>query len=179
MAWDALIRRKAKGDYYHPEIWEVFLQAGEVMDQAVVDRLDMLGLVTAEAESQGLPVGDGPSQQWVGWGRLKLAVAQAVLRPGSGELMVNGEPILEYFRKTPGKARGFLLRLLEMGEVKQLLAQMEGIVRVEGSKSGSKRQAHAVAHAVARALTGYNNQLGDLLAQRGFGGVKVKASKKF
>jgi len=144
------------------------------MDQAVVDRLDMLGLAAAEAKLQGLAIGDEPFERWVGCGRYKSAVAKAVLRPGSGELGVNGQPIWEYFRKAPGKARGFLRRLLELDEVKRTLAQMEGIVRVEGSSPRSMRQAKAVAHAIARALADHDNSLKRLLKQAGFGGVQVK-----
>lgn len=178
MTWDALVGRKAKGDYYDPTTWEVFLQAGEVMDQTVVDWLDMLGLAATEAELQGLPAIEGPLEQWVGWGRFKSAVAKAMLRPGPGELRVNGEPVWEYFGEAPSKARGFLRRLLDLDEVKRILAQTEGIVRVEGSSPGSMRQAKAVAHAVARALADSDSGCKELLRQVGFGGVRVKDSEK-
>ena len=179
MAWDALVGRKAKGDYYDPKTWEVFLRAGEVMDQAVVDRLDVLGLVTAEAKLQGLLVGDEALERWLGWGRYKSAVAKAVLRPGSGELRVNGQPVWEYFKGAPSKARGFLRRLLELDMAKQVLAEMEGIVQVKGSSPTTMRQAKAVAHAIARALMDYNSGWRNLLKQAGFGGARVEDSEKF
>jgi len=170
MAWDALVGRKAKGDYYDPKTWEVFLRAGEVMDQAVVDRLDVLDLAAAEAKLQGL---------LIGWGRYKSAVAKAVLRPGSGELRVNGQPVWEYFKGAPSKARGFLRRLLELDMAKQVLAEMEGIVQVKGSSPTTMRQAKAVAHAIARALMDYNSGWRKLLKQAGFGGARVKDGEKF
>lgn len=179
MTRDALIGRKAKGDYYDQKTWEVFLRAGGVMDQAVVDRLDVLGLAATEAELQGLPDSQEPPEQWVGWGKFKSAVAKAVLRPGAGELRVNGQPVWEYFEKAPTQARGFLRRLLELNEMKQRLAQMEGIVRVQGSSPEFKRQAKAVAHAVANALADYDSSLRQRLKQKGFGGVKVKDGEKF
>jgi len=179
MSWNALVGRKAKGDYYDPRTWEVFLRAGERMDQAVIDQVDMLGLAAIEAELQGLPIGELPFEQWVGWGRYKSAVAQAVLRRGSGELRVNGKPVWEYFGEAPGKARDFLRRLLELDVAKQVLGEMEGIVRVEGSSPTTMRQAKAVAHAVARALADYDSGWKELLKQVGFGGVRVKDSEQF
>ena len=174
MAWDALVGRKAKGDYYDPQTWEVFLQAGDVMSRAVVDRLDVLGLAAAEAELQGLSVDEEAIQRWLGWGRNKSAIAKAVLQPGSGELTVNGQPVWEYFREAPNKAQGFLRRLLEMDEVKHILVQMDVIVYVEGSSSDSMRQAKSVAHAIARALAKYDNRLKEMLKRAGFWGAKVK-----
>jgi small subunit ribosomal protein S9 len=178
MMWDALVGREAKGDYYDPITWEVFLQAGQTMNQAVVDRLDVFGLAVAEIELQGLPVIEALPQEWSGWGRYKSAVAKAMLRPGSGELRVNGQSVWEYFRGAPSEAQGFLRRLLEIGDVEQALAQMDGIVRVEGSKPESKRQARAVTHAVSRALADQNSSLKKRLKQLGFGGVKVKDNAK-
>lgn len=179
IAWDALVGRKAKGDYYDPKTWEVFLQAGEVMDQAAVDRLDLLDLAEVEAELQSLSIGDEPFEQWIGWGKYKSAIAKAVLRPGSGDFRVNGQAVWEYFKEAPAKARGFLLRLLELDVARQALAEMEAVVRVEGSNPTTMRQVKAVAHAVARALADYNSGWKKLLEQAGFGGVKVKGSEKF
>lgn len=179
MTWNALVGRKAKGDYYDSKTWGVFLRTGEVMGQAVVDQLDVLDLAAAEAELQGLPVGDEALERWIGWGRYKSAVAKTVLRRGSGELRVNGQPVWAYFGGAPGKARGFLRRLVELDVAKQVLAEMEGIVRVEGSSPKAMRQAKAVAHAVAKALVDYDSEWKELLKQAGFGGVRVKDSEKF
>ncbi len=56
MIWDALHGRKAKSDCYDPENWDAFLRAWGLMDQAMVDRLDMLGLAATEADLQGSPL---------------------------------------------------------------------------------------------------------------------------
>lgn len=178
MTWDALLGRKAKGDYYDPTTWEVFLTAGEQLDRIVVDRLDILGLAAAEAELQELPVRHEPSKQWMGWGRYKSAVAKALLRPGTGCMRVNGELVWEYFKGAPSKARGFLRRFLEVDVAEDVLAEMEGIVRVEGSSPTSMRQAKAVTHALTRALVQYNGRSGSRLKQLGFGGVRVEDSRK-
>jgi small subunit ribosomal protein S9 len=174
--WDALVGKRAKGDYYDPCTWEVFLQTGRAMNQAVVDRLDVLGLAAVEAELQGLRVEDETSERWVGWGRYKSAIACAVLRPGSGEFRVNGQPVWEYFGQAPGRAQHFLRRLLESEMAKQVLAEVAVVVEVEGSSPTTMRQAKAVTHAVARALTDYDSRQKGLLRRAGFGGVKVKDS---
>jgi len=176
--WDALVGRKAKGDYYDPHTWEVFLRVGEVMDQAIVDRLDVWGLAAAEAGLQGLSVGDEGLGRWTGWGRYKSAIARAVLRPGSGELRVNGQPVWEYFKGAPNKAKSFLRRLLEMVMVKQVLMRMEVIVRVEGSSPVTMRQTKAVAHAIARALMSFDSKHRKPLRQAGFGGVRLKSDER-
>jgi small subunit ribosomal protein S9 len=176
--WDVLLRRQSKGDYYDPNTWEVFLQVSQIIDQTTVDQLDILGLAATEIELQGLSVITVPLQEWRGWGRFKSAIARAVLRPGSGTLRVNGEPVWEYFKSAPSDARGFLHRLLKVGEVQQTLAQIDGFVRVEGSGPESKRQARAVAHALARALAGQDSGLGKRLNRMGFGGVRVKHDER-
>jgi hypothetical protein len=54
MVWDILIGREAKGDYYDPKTWEVFLRAGERIDKSIINRLEMLELVEVEAKLQGI-----------------------------------------------------------------------------------------------------------------------------
>lgn len=179
MTWDALLGQIAKGDYYDPDTWEVFLRAGDRMDQAAVDRLDLLGLASTEAELQGLLPGEQSAPQWIGWGRHKSAVAQVVLRAGSGELRVNGQALSEYFSKSPGKAKEFLQRLLTLEAVKQILEEMEVIIQVQGSGPESSRQARAVAHALARALVNYDSHLKTQLERHGFRGVQVRPSDRF
>lgn len=169
MAWDALVGREAKGDYYDPRTWEVFLEAGEQINQEIADRLDMLDLAAVEAELQSLTLSDEPLEQWEGWGEYKKVAARAVLRLEEGELRVNGQPIGEYFKLAPRKARGFLRRLMALDEVAELLANMKVVVWVWGSSSETMRQAKAAAHAIARALVNYDGKLKDRLDSSGFG----------
>lgn len=169
MVWDALVGHKAKGDYYDPKTGEVFLQSGEQMNPAAVDRLEALELASVEAELQGLTLSDEPLEKWEGWGKYKTAMARAVLLLGEGELRVNGQPMWEYFGKSPRKARGFLRRLMALDEVAELLANMKVVVWVWGSSSETMRQAKAAAHAIARALVNYDGKLKDRLDSSGFG----------
>lgn len=54
MVWGVLIGREAKGDYYDPKTWEVFLRAGERIDEATINRLEKLELAKVEAKLQGI-----------------------------------------------------------------------------------------------------------------------------
>jgi small subunit ribosomal protein S9 len=179
MAWDALVGRKAKGDYYDPRTGEVFLQREEQINQEIADRLDMLDMGAVEAELQSLTLSDEPLEQWEGWGEYKKVAARAFLRVGEGELRVNGQPMWEYFGKAPRKARGFLRRLTSFDEVAELLARMEGVVWVWGSSRETMRQAKAAAHAIAKALMDYDGKLTERLTFSGFGKTKLKGKKKF
>jgi small subunit ribosomal protein S9 len=148
------------------------------MDQSIVDRLDILGLAEAEAELQGLPISE-PADQWVGWGTHRSAVAKLVLRPGSGELRVNGQPVWDYFNEAPEKARIFLLRLLSTDIARQVLSGMEAVVVVRGSSPTTMQQAKSVAHALANALVAYDSECSDPLNRAGFGGRRIKYKEKF
>lgn len=129
------------------------------------------GANLAEAVIARIPADQPGSIQkhWNGCGRKKTAVAYAVLRQGSGEFVVNDEPIWMYFRGAPGKAKRFLWRLLELEEVKPLIEKMAVDVKV-GSQPSANRQIKAVTHAVARALWRYDSRLKRLLREKGFGG---------
>lgn len=170
---------RAKGDYYDPETHKVLLCAGQMMDQQIVDRLDVLDLLSTEVSLHDLePI--EPSQRWDGWGRKgRSAVAQAVLRPGRGLLRINGQSIAECFEYAPAPAYEFLQRLLDCNEVAVVLAEMDVIVIVEGSTRQTTQQPKAVAHAIARALQSYDEKLGKRLRKMGYGGVQVKDCRKF
>jgi len=140
----------------------------------------IIGVVPAEQPAVPIPLEEENGtlreemlRQWVGWGRKKTAVAKAVLRPGSGEIAVNGQPIWQYFDGAPHKAKGFLRRLFNLAEVSRALAQMDVGITVRGSSPTTTRQAKAAAHAVARALIRYDNGMKKLLKQKGFGGVRM------
>jgi len=85
-------------------------------------------------------------------GRRKTATAQVRLFRGKGEIMVNDQPIEEYF---PGEiAKVFYLQPFQVTET---LGKYHATIKVEGS--GKKAQLEAVVHAIARALDKENSQL--------------------
>jgi len=79
-------------------------------------------------------------------GKRKTAVARVWLRPGTGNLVVNGRPIDEYFeRETSRMVARQSLELLEMLDKYDVLATVKG--------GGHSAQAEAMRHGIARALT--------------------------
>jgi len=112
--------------------------------------------------------------RWIGWGRKKSAVARAEMRPGEGEITVNGQPLQEYFSHAPARAKRFLYRLLKMGQVREVLSRMDVAITVVRSSPTTNRQAKAVAHALARAIIHYDQSMKPILKASGFGGASVK-----
>lgn len=84
-----------------------------------------------------------------GTGRRKTAVARVFLKPGKGEVSVNGKTLEEYFERST--ARQIVMQplvLLQQENKFDLYITVSG-----GGKSG---QAGAVRHGLARALEEYN-----------------------
>jgi small subunit ribosomal protein S9 len=97
---------------------------------------------------------------YYGTGRRKTSTARVFLRPGSGDVTVNGQTLDRYFAND-------VLRMI----VKQPLLLTETVekfniqVTVEGG--GSAGQAGAIRHGIARALLGFNNELRERLKSAG------------
>ena len=98
---------------------------------------------------------------YYGTGKRKTAVARVYLRPGTGEVAVNGRTMKDYFPSD-------VLRSI----VRQPLMAVEMVDRVDirafikgGGNSG---QAGALRHGIARALLSMNAELRPTLKQAGF-----------
>ena len=96
-----------------------------------------------------------------GTGRRKNAVARVFLKPGKGDIVVNGRPMDEYFGR----------EVLSM-VIRQPLEATETLGRYDikatlkgGGKSG---QAGALRHGLARALCEMNGELRGVLKKNGF-----------
>ena len=173
-----LLGTSAQADYYDPVTWEVFLREGEVIDQAAADWLVVFGLVEVEAALHGEEIRK-PSKQWMGWGMNGNAVARVwLIKPGTGEVRVNGEAATAYFAKTPQKGQAFLERLLALPEVRGRLGELDAVAKVRGSCETCTQQAHAVAHGLARVLWTYDGEL-RVLRRLGYGQRKVEWGVKF
>ncbi|MBC8492655.1 MAG: 30S ribosomal protein S9 [Chloroflexi bacterium] len=109
----------------------------------------------------------------IGWGRKKRAIATVVLREGDGAIKVNGRVADDYFARTPGRARQFLRRLVELPDISSILSQLDVSIEVRGSSPNTVQQVKASTHGLARTLMKYDPHLNPLLTQAGFGGVKV------
>ena len=99
--------------------------------------------------------------QYYGTGRRKTAASRVFIRPGSGEVKVNGRALDDYF---PNEVLKMIIKqpllLTETAE------RFDIFVRVEGG--GSAGQAGAVRHGISRALLDYNGELRDRLKSAGF-----------
>ncbi len=93
---------------------------------------------------------------YYGTGRRKSSVARVFLKAGSGNIVVNGKPVDEYFARETG-------RMI----VRQPLTLTERVntfdIMVNVSGGGESGQAGAVRHGITRALIEYDAALkGDL-----------------
>ena len=94
-------------------------------------------------------------------GRRKNAVARVWIKPGKGEILVNGKKVMEYF------ARPVLRMLLTQPFlVADRYNQFDVNCTVVGG--GLSGQAGAVRHGISRALTNYEPDLRGILKVAGF-----------
>ncbi len=96
-----------------------------------------------------------------GTGRRKEAVARVFIKPGSGNIVVNGKPLDEFFSRETGRMIVRQpLRLLEVENRFDIMVNVDG-----GGESG---QAGAVRHGITRALIDYNPEWKAQLRAAGF-----------
>ena len=95
-----------------------------------------------------------------GTGRRKSSVARVFIKRGSGQIVVNGRPIDEYFNRETG-------RMI----VRQPLALTNHSgtfdIQVNVDGGGESGQAGAVRHGIARALVDYDAALKPVLSKSG------------
>ncbi|GIX24232.1 MULTISPECIES: 30S ribosomal protein S9 [Caldimonas] len=96
-----------------------------------------------------------------GTGRRKSSVARVFLKKGTGQILVNGRPVDQYF----GRQTSIMV-------VKQplVLTNNEGAfdIKVNVHGGGESGQAGAVRHGITRALIDYDASLKPALSQAGF-----------
>lgn len=101
------------------------------------------------------------TQQHYGTGRRKSSAARVFIRPGSGNINVNGKPLDEYFgRKT---ARMIVRQPLELTDTAE---KFDITVTVNGG--GTTGQAGAIRHGITRALMEYDENLRRTLRDAGW-----------
>ena len=107
-------------------------------------------------------------------GRRKRAVARVRLRPGTGNITVNGRPVVEYFpTATHRMILSEPLRLTSTDEIYDIDCTIDG-----GGVSG---QAGALRHGIARALIELDPEMRPELKKAGFltRDDRKKESKKY
>lgn len=96
-----------------------------------------------------------------GTGRRKTAVARVFIKPGSGNIVVNGKPVDEFFSRETGRMVVRQPLILTENETR-----FDIMVNVTGG--GESGQAGAVRHGITRALMDFDNELRSPLRKAGF-----------
>ena len=131
---------------------------------AVLQSLADLGQRNAEPSENEAPVYekkvDAQGRAYA-TGKRKDAVARVWIKPGPGNVVVNGRPIEVYF------ARPVLRMIIEQPlQIANRMGQYDVIVTVAGG--GLSGQAGAVRHGISKALTFYEPDLRPPLKREGF-----------
>jgi small subunit ribosomal protein S9 len=95
-----------------------------------------------------------------GTGRRKTAVARVFIRPGKGEITVNGKPVDQFFSRETGR-----MIVRQPLEVTNTTGSFDIMVNVGGG--GESGQAGAVRHGITRALIEYDAELKPILKKAG------------
>ena len=98
--------------------------------------------------------------QYYGTGRRKTAAARVFLRPGNGEVEVNGRSLDDYF---PNEVLKMIVK--QPLQLTETVERFDIYVTVDGG--GSAGQAGAIRHGISRALLEYNTELRDRLKSAG------------
>jgi small subunit ribosomal protein S9 len=99
-------------------------------------------------------------QQNYGTGRRKSAVARVFLRPGKGDIVVNGKPVDEFFSRETGR-----MIVRQPLQLTDNLNRFDIYINVDGG--GESGQAGAVRHGITRALIDYDATLKAALKKAG------------
>ena len=99
-------------------------------------------------------------QQNYGTGRRKSAVARVYIRPGKGDIVVNGKPVDEFFSRETGR-----MIVRQPLELTNNLGTFDIQINVTGG--GESGQAGAVRHGITRALIDYDETLKGALKKAG------------
>jgi small subunit ribosomal protein S9 len=107
-------------------------------------------------------------------GRRKTAVARTWMKPGSGNIVINGRPVDEYFRVETAKADMYQPLVLT-----NTTTTYDIRVRVDGG--GISGQAGAIRHGITRALIEANPDFRGPLKKAGFvkRDARAKERKKY
>ena len=96
-----------------------------------------------------------------GTGRRKTAAARVFVSSGTGRIMVNSQPLDEFFGRET--ARMVVRQPLQVADLADKLD-----LKVTGRGGGNTGQAGAIRHGIARALVEYDETLRGPMRQAGF-----------
>ena len=95
-----------------------------------------------------------------GTGRRKSAVARDFIKPGKGNIVVNGKPVNEFFARETGQ-----MVVRQPLVLVDMLTRFDVMVNVNGG--GESGQAGAVRHGLTRALIDFDAELKPTLSKAG------------
>ena len=96
-----------------------------------------------------------------GTGRRKSAVARVFIKKGSGNIVVNGKPVDQFFSRETGR--------MIVRQPLELVEQVAGFdIKVNVAGGGESGQAGAVRHGITRALIQFDAELKSVLSKAGF-----------
>jgi len=95
-----------------------------------------------------------------GTGRRKSAVARVFIKPGKGNIVVNGKPVNEFFARETGQ-----MVVRQPLVLVDMLTRFDVMVNVNGG--GESGQAGAVRHGLTRALIDFDAELKPTLSKAG------------
>lgn len=113
-------------------------------------------------------------EQWYATGKRKSAVARVFLRPGNGEIVVNGKTPKEHFFTE--------LNVMKL-DTPLVLTKTKGkfsiLITVKGG--GVSAQAEAARHGISKALVNYNPEVRPVLKKEGLltRDARIKERKKY
>lgn len=112
--------------------------------------------------------------QHYGTGRRKTAAARVFLRPGTGEMTVNGRSLDDYF---PNDIHKMVIK--QPLQLTETVDKFDLQVTVTGG--GASGQAGAIRHGISRALLEFNAELRDRLKDEGLltRDPRMKERKKY
>lgn len=113
-------------------------------------------------------------EQWYATGKRKTAVARIFLRPGKGEMTVNGRTPKDYFYTDSN-----ILKVNAPFNITGTGGKFSVLATVSGG--GISAQAEAVRHGIAKALVTYNPEMRPALKKEGFlrRDERMKERKKY
>ena len=98
---------------------------------------------------------------YYGTGRRKSPVARVFMKRGTGNIVVNGKPVDEFFSRVTGR--------MIVRQPHVLVEQPAGFdILVNVAGGGESGQAGAVRHGITRALIEYDAELKPVLSKAGF-----------
>jgi len=101
------------------------------------------------------------TENYYGTGRRKTSSARVFLRPGSGDININGRSLDQYFGRET--ARMIVRQPLELADMRDKFD-----VQVTVFGGGMSGQAGAIRHGITRALLQYDNEMKPILRKAGY-----------